>query len=249
MSRYYQFTIILCYFLVACSSAELADNRVVNDSPTNSKVSQRPANNHDDEIKPGDPKFSPVRSNLVETINLPTGSLFNPRKAIGLYQPSNHYQVGDMILVEVEERTSADKSVKFKTNKQGSFELEPVIFNAGSIQVGANDLNAEYEQTKDFDSSAQTKQKNSLKGDITVYVTKIHSNGNLTIAGEKWITLNTGEEYIRFSGEVRVSDISLDHTIRSVKVGNAHIQYSGIGEMQDNQKPSLIGKIFSIFEY
>jgi len=179
---------------------------------------------------------------------MPSGSLFNPQRAIGLYQPASHYQVGDMILVQVEEKTSADKSVKFKTDKKGHFELQPVTFNAGPINIGDNDLNAEYEQEKDFDSSAQTKQKNSLRGDITVYVLEVLANGNLIVAGEKWITLNTGEEFIRFSGEIRVSDISIDNTISSVKIGNAHIEYSGVGEMQDNQDPSLLGKLFSILD-
>jgi len=240
--------VVICCFLTACSNTAPVDEQIVVDSPTNPKVSQRAVISKKAQIKPGDPKFSPVRSSLIKNIQLPSGSLFNPQQAIGLYQPSNNYQVGDMILVQVNEKTSANKSIKFKSNKQGHFELEPVAFNAGSIKVGGDDLSAEYKQSKDFDSSAQANQKNALKGDITVYVTEVLNNGNLIIAGEKWITLNTGEEYIRFSGEVRVSDISLDHTVHSVRVGNAHIQYSGIGEMQDNQDPSLIGKLFSIFD-
>jgi len=240
--------VVVCCFLTACSNTVPVDEQIVVDSPTNPKVSQRAVSNKKAKVTPGDPKFSPIRSNRIRNIQLPSGSLFNPQQAIGLYQPSNHYQVGDMILVEVSEKTSAKKSLNFKSNKKGHFELEPVAFNAGSIKVGGDDLNAEYKQSKDFDSSAQTNQKNALEGDITVYVTEVLNNGNLMIAGEKWITLNLGEEYIRFSGEVRVSDIGLDHTVHSVRVGNAHIQYSGIGEMQDNQDPSLIGKLFGIFD-
>lgn len=248
MSRLnFPFYIILC-LISACSNNPPVDEQVVANSPTNPKVSQRPVTPNDDEIKPGDPKFSPIRNSLVEKIQLPSGSLFNPRRSIGLYHPSSHYQVGDLILVEVEENTSADKSLNYKTDKASYFELKPVTLNAGPINIGDNDLNAEYQQEKEFDSSAQTKQKNSLKGDITVYVIEVLRNGNLIVAGEKWITLNTGQEFIRFSGEIRVSDISLDNRILSVKVGNAHIEYSGVGDMKDNQDTSLLGKIFGIFD-
>lgn len=238
---------MLLFLITGCSNTPTVDEQVVADSPTNPKVSQRPISDNNKEVAPGDPKFRPIRSSLVKPIQLPSGSLFNSQRSIGLYSPTRHYQVGNMILVEVKEKTSANKSVKFKTDKTGLFELKPVTLNAGPIKVGKNDLNANYEQEKEFNSSAQTNQKNSLKGDITVYVIEVLNNGNLIVAGEKWITLNTGQEYIRFSGEVRVSDISIDNTILSVKVGNSHIEYSGVGDMQDNQDPSLLGKIFGIF--
>jgi flagellar L-ring protein precursor FlgH len=241
------FIIMLC-LTTACSNTPPVDEQVVANSPTHPKVSQRPVVKKEQQVAPGDPKFSPIRRSDVAAIQVPSGSLFNPRLAIGLYQPANHYQVGDMILVKIKENTSADKSVNYKSGKKGHFELDPVTLNAGSIKVANGDLNAEYEQSKDFDSSAKTKQNNSLRGDITVYVTEVLNNGNLLVAGEKWITLNTGEEYIRFSGEIRVSEVGLDHTIASVKVGNAHIEYSGVGEMHDNQKASLLAKLFGIFE-
>jgi flagellar L-ring protein precursor FlgH len=72
-------------------------------------------------------------------------------------------------------------------------------------------------------------------------------NGNLIIAGEKWIKLNKGDEFVRFSGEVRVSDIASDHSIDSILVGNSVIEISGKGEQQDNQEPSLLSKLLSIF--
>ncbi len=240
-------TLIFIFCLItACSNTPPIDEQVIENSPTHPKVSQRAVSQKDQKIAPGDPKYRPVRYESIKSIQLPSGSLFNPRMAIGLYQPSGHYQVGDMILVEIEESTSANKSVNYKTGKKGHFELQPVTLNAGPINIGGTDLSAEYEQEKDFDSSAQTKQKHSLKGGITVYVTEVLSNGNLLVTGEKWITLNTGEEFIRFSGEIRVGDISVDNTIASIKVGNAHIEYSGVGDMQDNQDASLLGKLFSI---
>ncbi|WP_274038475.1 flagellar basal body L-ring protein FlgH [Thalassomonas viridans] len=234
--------------LFACSSTGELDKQVISDSPTNPKVSQRPAQEQSDEVMPDAPAYRPIRGSQMEVVQLPTGSLFNPRRAVGLYQPSSHYQVGDMILIRLEEKTTAKKSLDYKTDKTGHFELQPVTFNAGNIQVGGNDLSAEFEQENTFDSSAQTRQNNSLSGDITVSVRELLPNGNLLVSGEKWLTLNTGDEYIRFSGQIRTSDIDSDNSISSVKVGNARIEYSGKGGQQSNQEKSLLGKLFGILE-
>lgn len=234
--------------VVACANNKPLDQQVVEDIPTHPKAVQRPVSKNAKDVTPGDPKYRPVRSNYVDTVKLPTGSLFDENRALGLYQPASYYKIGDMILVQVKEKTTADKSLRFKTDKKGNFELKPVSLNAGPIAVSGNDLTADYEQSKDFNSSAKTKQNNSLTGDITVYVLDIMPNGNLIVAGEKWITLNTGEEFIRFSGEIRVNDIDIDNTINSVKVGNAHIEYSGVGELHENQEASLLSKLFGILD-
>ncbi len=149
---------ILFFLLTACSNTLTVDEEVVASSPTNPKVSQQAVSTDNKKISPGDPKFSPIRRSLVENIQLPSGSLFNSHRAVGLYSPSSHYQVGDMILVEVKENTSANKSVKYQKDKSGHFELKPVTLNAGSIKIGNNDLNAEYEQGKEFDSSYKRNQ-------------------------------------------------------------------------------------------
>lgn len=241
-------TFVITLLLQACSSQATLDEKVIADIPSSPKVSQRPIEVVSKEIMRGESAFRPIRNAPIKQAKAPSGSLFSPSKAIGLYQPSSHYLVGDMILVRLEEKTSATKSLNYKTDKSGSFALEPVTLNLGSVNVGNNDLSADYEQEKEFDSSALTKQKNFLKGDITVYVWEVMANGNLIVAGEKWITLNKGEEYIRFSGEIRIEDIALDNTISSVKVGNARIEFSGKGDMQENQSPSLLSKLFGIID-
>jgi flagellar L-ring protein precursor FlgH len=241
-------TFVIALLLQACSSQATLDEKVIADIPSSPKVSQRPIEVASKEIMRGESAFRPIRNAPIKQAKAPSGSLFSPSKAIGLYQPSSHYLVGDMILVRLEEKTSATKSLNYKTDKSGSFALEPVTLNLGPVNVGNNDLSADYEQEKEFDSSALTKQKNFLKGDITVYVWEVMANGNLIVAGEKWITLNKGEEYIRFSGEIRIEDIALDNTISSVKVGNARIEFSGKGDMQENQSPSLLSKLFGIID-
>ncbi|KTF05830.1 Flagellar L-ring protein [marine sediment metagenome] len=240
-------TLIAIFTLGGCAQTITEEEQVVQNSPTNPNVSQRAVSQVEDEPKPGHPRYSPPRAQPTPTLHVPTGSLFNPEQSIGLYERHANFKVGDMILVKLDEQTQSEKSLDFNTDKNTSFDLAPVTLKLGGIQVEGDDVEVEHEQDSEFASSAQTKQSNSMSGSITVYVTGITPAGNLLVTGEKWITMNRGKEYIRFSGEVRKKDVDESNTVLSSKVGNALIEYSGTGDLQDNQQPSVIGKLFSIF--
>jgi len=242
------FSVFLGIQLVLACASVPADEQLVAESPTHPNVTQRIAQQQETEVNRGHASFRPVKIENTEAITLPSGSLFRANRAIGLYQPNSKYEIGDMILVRLEEQMSANKQLDYKTQKSDSFTLKPVTLNAGSINVSGDKLNAEYDQEKDFDSSAQSKQSNSLMGDITVFVREFTHNGNLIVAGEKWMTLNKGKEYIRFSGEIRAVDIGKDNTISSVKVGNSQIEFTGQGDLQENQEGSFLGTLFSILD-
>lgn len=234
--------------LCSCAQTTSVDQQVIEKIPTNPLVNQRAIEQKNKEVMPDDPFFRPIRMEDVDTIEVPTGSLFNSSNAASLYQLHKNYHVGDMILIKLDESTSSKKSLDFKSDKSSNFDLGPVSVNAGAIKINEGDFSIGHKQDSEMDSSAQTKQSNSLNGDITVYVLEILPNRNLVVAGEKWIKLNTGQEYVRFSGEVRTLDIDAENTIISSKVGNARIEYSGKGVLHDNQKDSMLGKLFSIFK-
>ena len=240
-------TLIAIFTLGGCAQTLTDEEQVVQSSPRNPNVSQRAVKPVEEEPSPGDPRYSPPRMEPTSTLHVPTGSLFNPEHSVGLYERHASFKVGDMILVKLEEQTQSEKSLDFNTDKNTSFDLSPVTLKVGGIRIDEDDVEVEHEQDSEFASSAKTKQSNSMSGSITVYVTGITPAGNLLVTGEKWITMNRGKEYIRFSGEVRKKDVDESNTVLSSKVGNALIEYSGTGELQDNQQRTVIGKLFSIF--
>jgi len=72
-----------------------------------------------------------------------------------------------------------------------------------------------------------------LAGNISVVVSEVLPNGNLVVRGEKWMTLNQGDEFIRITGIVRPQDIDPDNTVSSYLVANARIGYGGTGPVAD----------------
>lgn len=241
---FYPCIVVLC----ACSQTPTIEQQVIEDAPSNPLVNQRAVVTKNDQVMPNDPNYKPIHMENIEIVHVPNGSLFNEVNAGSLYQLHKNYAVGDMILVKLDESTSSKKSLNYTSDKSSNFTLGPVSVNAGPIQVAEGDFNIEHSQENDLDSSSNTDQSNSLNGDITVYVLEILPNNNLIVAGEKWIKLNTGQEYVRFSGEVRIADIDASNTIISSKVGNSRIEYSGKGKLHDNQQDSVLDKLFAIFK-
>lgn len=239
------FAVLLC----GCQSAPSPEEELVEQLPTNPQVEVeelKMATKLRDTI-PGDPRYTPVREAAIETLVLPTGSLFREDRYIGLFAQKRHYAVGDMIQVFLEEETKASKSLEMDKDKSSEFRLSPLEVNAGPIRIEKGKLSVDHNQSSAFSSGSRARQSNSLDGIVNVFVREILKNGNLVVSGEKWIKLNEGEEYIRIAGEIRRSDIDAANRVSSQKIGNAKIEYSTEGTLADNQQESVIGRILSVF--
>ncbi|MGM0906194.1 MAG: flagellar basal body L-ring protein FlgH [Pseudomonadota bacterium] len=194
------------------------------------------------------PDYAPIHIKRSETIQSNSGSLFDPNNYNGILYKKENYRVGDMVKVTLMEKTEAYKTQNLVNEKSDEMSVGPLEINAGSINVREGDVGMSHKQDSKFDSQSNLKQENYLKGVINVFVNEVLQNGNLLVSGEKWIKLNEGDEYIRVSGEVRVSDISPENTIASTDIGNPLIEYSGTGRLMSNQKKGLISRVLSFFE-
>ena len=94
-----------------------------------------------------------------------------------------------------------------------------------------------------FDGSGSAGQNNSLKGELSVTVTKVFDNGNMEILGQKKLTLNNGDEYIRLLGVIRPEDINNQNTVQSSRIANAKISYTGAGDIADPSKKGWFSKL------
>ena len=94
-----------------------------------------------------------------------------------------------------------------------------------------------------FSGSGSSAQSNSLNGQVSVHVVRVFQNGNLEILGQKKLTLNNGDEYIRVHGIVRPKDINEKNIVSSDRIANANIQYIGAGDIAASGKKGWYGKI------
>jgi len=195
---------------------------------------------------PNDPDFAPILPEEEEFAIIPTGSLFKKNYVNNIYSDSKAHRIGDIISVILEESTQANKNAKTELTKESSAALDPVIGLGGTaVTVNGQALQFGINQNSSFKGDSKADQGNSLSGNISVHVLKVLPNGNLMIRGEKWLTLNNGDEYIRLTGVIRSKDINSNNTILSTKIANARIQYAGTGSFADVNEQGWLTKFFN----
>ncbi|WP_445765766.1 flagellar basal body L-ring protein FlgH [Rheinheimera sp.] len=193
-----------------------------------------------------DPYFAPLQPEPPARPLSQSGSLFAANHSNSLYSDNKARHEGDIITVVLKERTQARKIAKTEMQKDSSTSFEPMIGLGGrNVSVAGNVLQFGADSTSDYKGDSRADQSNSLVGNISVNVLQVLNNGNLVIRGEKWLTLNTGKEYIRLTGVIRSQDVDVNNTVESTKIANARIEYSGTGAHHNGQSPGWLSRFFN----
>ena len=203
------------------------------------------SNSSSDKPIADDPYYAPIYPAAAPVNIVKTGSLFNASRLDSLYADVKARRVGDIIEVILSEKTSAKKKANSNTKKDNSFNLSPFKVFGKDVTIGGHSIGAELSQASEFKGVGSADQSNSLTGSISVSVVQVLANGNLIVRGEKWISINNGDEFIRLNGIIRPQDISADNQIQSIRVANARIQYSGTGAFADSQKSGWLARFFN----
>jgi flagellar L-ring protein precursor FlgH len=190
-----------------------------------------------------DPAFAPVAPADMRPPVQNTGAIYQPGYDMRLFEDNKAARVGDILTIKLEEVTQAKKGDAMNTNKNMSISASaPSVMGFALSALTGNDAKTEIASKRTFTGQGKADQSNSLEGDISVTVTEVLPNGNLRVRGEKRVTLNQGDEYVRLSGIVRPVDIAADNTIASAKVADATIMYIGDGAVADASKMGWISR-------
>ncbi|MEC4726526.1 flagellar basal body L-ring protein FlgH [Shewanella sp. D64] len=191
-----------------------------------------------------DPYYAPVYPEAPPTKIAATGSMYQDSRASSLYSDIKALKVGDIITVILMEQTQAKKSANNEIKKGTDLSLDPIYAGGGNITIGGQPIDLKYSDSMNTKRQSDADQSNSLSGSISANVMQVLNNGNLVIRGEKWISINNGDEFVRLTGVVRSQDIRPDNTIDSPRVANARIQYSGTGTFAEVQKVGWLSSFF-----
>lgn len=174
------------------------------------------------------------------------GGVYDTVGSFDLFMDLRARAVGDILTVVLVERTAASKESSTSTAKGTSIDTGfPVILGKPPTHNGTEILNNELSSDNSFKGEADSSQSNRLDGNITVTVAERMPNGNLLVRGEKRITLNQGEEYIRLQGIVRPVDIGPQNSVPSTKLADAQIAYSGKGALADANRAGWLSRFFN----
>jgi len=187
------------------------------------------------------PDFSPTLSVPVPA-PVPNGAIFQ-----GSFTPLTSgfraSRPGDLVTIDLVERTIAQKSTSAKTGRDGSIGLTPPttgplsFFSSSDVKAGGS---------QSFNGEGSAAQSNQLSGQLSVTIAEVYPNGTMLVRGEKLLTLNRGDERVQFSGIVRAADIGPDNRVPSTRVADARIFYTGKGEIARASRQGWLQRFFSL---
>ena len=193
--------------------------------------------------RPGDYPSAPAP--LYTPAAATSGTIYQSARGLTLFEDVKARQVGDTVTIRLAESTQASKSASTDAKKDSTINTgAPKLLDGLLTENGAQSLLTEWTTAQKFGGKGSSSQSNSLNGNITVTVAEVYPNGNLLVRGEKWLTLNQGEEYVQIAGIVRPSDIGPDNSVASFKVADARITYSGTGAVADSNRPGILTRFF-----
>jgi flagellar L-ring protein precursor FlgH len=181
---------------------------------------------------------------LAKSANL-NGAIFQPGRS-GLFATDQRARrIGDILTVSFNEIYAATKAQTAASSKTdafgvtlptglpnmltGGFDKDPAGLNAGT--------------TRSFAGSGNAVQSNSFSGLLSVTVIRVFDNGNMEVQGQKELTLNNGNEYVRVRGVVRPEDISAGNIVSSDRLADAQIRYTGSGHLADSSQPGWLSQL------
>ena len=202
-----------------------------------------------------DPEYAAVRPVAVEKPERNDGAIFDARTHMPLYEDYKARRVGDILTVNLQETTTAEKESETTISKSNTNSItNPTILGTtpefslpGFLPLAStsnNNLGSSLSSSSDFSGTGDSDQSNTLTGSISVSVVEVLPNGNLVVRGEKVMTLNQGNEYIRIAGIVSPRDILSDNSVPSTRIADAQISYTGDGPTNDANVVGWLSRFF-----
>ncbi|MBF0424935.1 MAG: flagellar basal body L-ring protein FlgH [Magnetococcales bacterium] len=185
-----------------------------------------------------------------ETLEPKKGSIWQSSDRNTLFLDNKARNVGDLVTVTITEDASAKKDAQtnLKRNGQDEIDLGGLFGITTALQKGLSDKfvdKAKIKSDHSFTGQGTTTRSGNLKATISCVVTEVMPNGNLRVEGRRDITVNNENQFIILSGVIRPEDISADNAVLSSKIADARIEYSGDGDINDQQQQSWFQKFIS----
>jgi flagellar L-ring protein precursor FlgH len=172
------------------------------------------------------------------------GAIFNVSAGYApLYTGHRARAVGDPVTILLVENFTTSKSSGSKTERGGGASITPPT--AGPLGFLNPDALKASSQSS-FKGQGNATQTSTLSGEVSVTIAEVRPNGTALLRGEKRLLLSQGQEWIQFSGIVRLADLDSDSRVASTRVADARIEYAGNGSIARAGREGWLSKFFNI---
>ena len=167
------------------------------------------------------------------------GAIFQTASYRPMFEDRRARHIGDMLTINIIEKTSAVKAGASSGNKSGS-----AGFTAPGILRSTFGAAISTDASTKFSDADNQSASNTFTGTIGVTVTEVLPNGNLIVAGEKQVAMNKGVEFIRFSGMVSPDTIGTGNTVSSTQVADARVEYRTNSQIDRAEVTAMVSRFF-----
>ncbi len=175
------------------------------------------------------------------------GSLFSDANP-GYLEDTRAVRVGDVLVITINENANASGTATTDLSRNSSADvgmtnllgIMPALTKA---YPGLNPAElAQFASKTAFAGKGDTARNGQLTGNVAVRVVKEMPNGDLYLEGTKVVLINNEEYHLYVSGLVRPTDIAQDNSIVSTRIADAQIEFTGRGDIADQQKRGWFAK-------
>lgn len=180
-----------------------------------------------------------ARPTLADHAPQANGSIYQATQYRPLFEDRRARHIGDMLTINIIEKTAAVKAGASSGNKSGTagFAAPGLIKNVFGSQIAT-------EAATKFSDADNQSASNTFTGTIGVTVTEVLPNGNLIVAGEKQVAMNKGIEFIRFSGMISPDNIGVGNTVSSTQVADARVEYRTNSQIDRAEVTAMVSRFF-----
>ena len=188
--------------------------------------------------------FTAMRAPAAPPAPVADGAIFHAADGYAaLHEGWRARRVGDPLTIVLVERTAESKSASSKLDSSGGFGITPPSVGPFNLFDPAA---ASASGKRNFGGTGAAEQSNSLSGEVSVTVAEVYPNGTMLVQGQKRVTLNRGDEFVRIKGIVRTADVDRDNRVPSTRVADAQIAYTGKGDVARASRQGWLSRFFQI---
>ena len=196
---------------------------------------------------------------VVSTLTVPAlpppktlGSLWQEENGRAyLYEDMRAMRVGDILTIKIVENHKGSKSADTTAERDSTIQNSLAGTAVGYIGIPGIRLGGEARRGLGIDASATNKfggkgatsREGTLTGTMSVVVTEVLPNGDLRVEGRREVTVNSEKQMMTIGGLVRRVDVDTKNTVLSTAIADAKIVYSGLGVLDDVQRPGWLVRI------
>ena len=190
-----------------------------------------------------------MRPEAIASVPANNGAIFQPepsqaRPGVSLFEDRKARYVGDTLTVNLTEKTEAKRKSETTDERSATANLDvptPTILGKTPSVIGASSWAASGDTSRELKDNETN--SNSVTGSVTVTVVEVLPNGNLVVAGEKQVAINSDTEYIRLAGVVNPSQISSTNSINSTQMANLQFESKNNQSVDKSQLGSMVARL------